>query len=168
MSSPFHTRCDACEVQLSIPIEFLAHTAETLHRLGVRLERGNCPTPGGQGPGAKFSMEEKLQSELAGLLDSEVQERKVQNLKLFTESLAGRDACNGRMHIPLVSIGQWLACLNDLRLLLAAERGFTGVITEHAPGDAGVWENAFARDQLLYMLLSYLQEDVLSVLGTTP
>jgi len=117
----FTVRHDASEWRIAASREEIDAIRRTLARLGERLARGEGIFVEGPGPGGAFAQEPKLEDELAKPLAACVAEQKGRQLEAFERALPPENSRGRTICIPLDALDLWLACLNDLRLMLAAE-----------------------------------------------
>ena len=117
----FKLRRQGPVLRISASAEDWESVHRALERLRASLARREYPLAEGPGPGAAFADEPALRDELAGVLDASVAEQKFDQTEAFERTLREREGARGTIRVPLDGVDRWLACLNDLRLMLAAE-----------------------------------------------
>jgi hypothetical protein len=152
-----YLKSDASGLHIALTPRDLEALQRALRRLREALNRGECPVAQRQGPGAAFAQEDGLRKELSDLLDRHVRSQKAQQLSAFEQTILSRDAARRILHVPRGALAQWVACLNDLRLLIAAELGLP---PDWASMKSPPSHGRAAQDWLLFMAMTDVQEQI--------
>ena len=78
-------------------------------------------------------------------------------MNAFEQTILHRDPARGTIHVPHTAVVPWVACLNDIRLLIAAELDLR---QDWASMEASSFHGQAAQDWMLFLCLTVLQEQI--------
>jgi hypothetical protein len=112
----------------------------------------------------KFSDDPDIEREMREVAEAELRERKLATVRAFAQMLAKGESAllrQRRMKLTAPQAEQWIACLNDLRLMLGT---LLGIEENDAPRQLARGRPSIESDAWLYLLLTELQGGLIEVL----